>query len=134
MAFVDVLCDTVTLIPPTDSADGQGGFVRYSAGATPNSSIRGVSARIEPQRQGRRLVAEQGDVGISTHVIFLQPYIYDSTGAAQTPIWGQLDIDWHVRDRNGKDYIVVAGPRVVKKRWGEPVMIEADLQVVHGGI
>lgn len=135
MALVDTLVDRVTMIPPSDSPDGQGGVFRSIGLPAPAGSLLGIPARIEPQRTGRRYVAEQGDVSVSTHTLFVQPQLYDGTGAVTIDIAAQLDIDWHVRNpATGDDFIVIAKPRLGRDGRGTNLLLEADLQIVKGGL
>lgn len=135
MPLVDILVDRLTLIPPSDTPDGQGGFVRSIGLPAPPGSLVGVPARVEPQRTGRRYVAEQGDVSVSTHTLFVQAQLLDSTGAVTMDVARQLDIDWHVRNPDtGDDYIVIAKPRLGRNFRGASVLLQADLQIVKGGL
>jgi len=97
--------------------------------------------KIEPRSgQGRRLVTDQGDIPISTHLLTMMAYTWNPEGGTDID-WqarwrpaGSGAVDWHVRDSDGGDYIVVAPARYAKNgRRGGVHHVELDLQVVAGG-
>lgn len=126
--------DLLTLVPPVDTPDGQGGYTRSTAAA--NAGAMQVYGLVEARGgQGRRLVTDAGDIIISTHQALLPPYLRQPDGQLGEAIAGVLTADWHVIGPDATDYIVVAPPRPAKRLHSRDIHhLEVDLQVVGGGI
>jgi hypothetical protein len=129
MPLQDLLRTPLVLVPPTDTPDGQGGYVRQTVGVGTEQRVMG---RIEPRQSNtRRLVADQGDVPITGYVAYLMAHQYDEAGSPTTPV--HLAANWRIRTPDATTYVVVGDPLDAQDRFG-PHHIEAQLERVGGGV
>lgn len=119
MPIQDLFIDTLSIYATADLSDGQGGYVRNPTG---NATVTGVRGRIEPMKHnaGRRTIADQGDVAMASHVLYLD--VADAVG---------LTVDAHIRDQDGLDFIVVGPPSAAKDAFGTD-HVEVELLRVAG--
>ncbi len=129
----DLFTDVLTIIPPSDTADLQGGVIRSTAASAASMQVPGRIEDVRHERGVRTLHTEVGDVSIITHRCFVPYALYNPDGSVKQLV--TIPTDSHIRNQNNLDYLVVGGtPRKAIGRFGMITHLEIELQEIAGAI